>query len=218
MNDYTKVMEKPLEPKSKIEFMTTIMHNNDELERLITNTRTRILNQIGALDWNELNPMPDFSEQIKLILELHDYGLIEDAKACLYIMGIRIEEFNPTLKPWYQLQLHQFQMPSNTIKEKVRHRIFIESFEINNGIVEVEYCNYLLRNDNPDWEKRAFLESDLIGFAMQSGLNVQVSDSVDHLGEHIQKEIKSPLFTMLQENIESVISNYLNQGWPTVKI
>lgn len=218
MNDYTKVMEKPLEPKSKIDFITTIMHNNDELERLITNTRLRILNQIGALDWNETNPMPDFSEQIKLILELHDYGLIEDAKACLYIMAIRIEEFNPTLKPWYQLQLHQFSMPSKAVKEKIRHRIFIESFEINNGIVEVEFCNYLLRNDNPDWQKRAFLEKDLVEFARACGLNVEVSDTVNHLGEHIQNEMKAPLFTHLQENLEVFITNYLNQGWPTVKI
>lgn len=218
MNDYTKVLDKPVTAKSKIDFLQTMIHSNEELERLITNTRLRLLNQIGKLDWSETNPMPDFSEQIKLILELHDYGLIEDAKACLLIMGMRIEEFNPNLKPWYQLQLNQFKMPSKTTKERINYRIFIESFTIDNSIVEVEFCNYLLKDENPDWQRVAFLERDLIEFARSCGLNIEVSDEVDHLGEHIQKELKAPLFTHVQENLETYITNYLKQGWPRVRI
>lgn len=218
MNDYTNVMEKPLDSRSKIDFLSKMIHNSEELERLINRTRTRILNQIGALDWNETNPSPDFSEQIKLILELHDYGLIEDAKTCLYIMGARIEEFNPTLKPWYQLQLNQFKLPSKTIKDKIRHRIFIENYNIENGIVDVEYCNYEERNENPEWQKVAFLERDLVEFARLSGLNIEISDQVGHMGEHIQSETKAPLYTNIQENLELYISNYLQKGCPRVKI
>lgn len=218
MNDYTKVLEKQVTAKSKIDFLNTIMLNNEELDRLITNTRLRILNQIGALDWSETNPMPNFSEQIKLILELHDYGLIEDAKACLYIMGMRIEEFNPSLKNWYQLQLNQFKLPSKATKERINYRIFIESFTIDNSIVEVEFCNYLLKDENPEWLRVAFLERDLLEFARSCGLNLEVSDEVNHLGEHIQSEMKRPLFTHLQENLETYIVNYLKQGWPRVKI
>lgn len=204
---------------TKVDFLNRIQQSPEELERLLVNTKTRILNEIGRMDCNENNPMPDFASQMALIMELQDYGFEREAFECIKIMGTRIDELNPALKAWYGLQMKYFGMPFTPTPKKINQPIFIETFIENNGVLEVTYCLDGVQDDvNPEWNTSALLASDLLEFAKECGLNTVVIDSADHAGQHIQDSMKQPIFSHVQENIETYIKNYLRAGWPSVKI
>lgn len=219
MKNYANVCENEVSRMTKIGFLSRILHSDSELERILMSIKSRIISEIGALDSLEAGKMPDFSRQIELIKELYDTGFENEALTCLQIMELRIDELFPSLKSWLMLQKRQFNIIDPSTNKGVKQPIFIESFVENNNVFEVVYCLDGNQDDvNPEWQNIAFLSSDLLEFARQAGLNEVVFDNSNHLGEHIQQELKQPLFSHIQENIEVYIKNYLKAGWPIVKI
>ncbi len=219
MNHYTKLIENPVTTMTKLDFVDRIHSSPEELEMFLLKTKTRILREISALDSNDERSEPLYAQQIELIKELNEYGFEAEAIGCLTIMQARIMELTPTLRPWLNLHLKEFGVIGLTKRLETKAPIFIETFYEHNNVLRVTWCVDGDQNStNPNWHDSALLGSDLLKFARDLGLNTVVIDEVYHAGQHIQKEMKRPMFNHVQENIELFIKQYIQAGRELVEL
>lgn len=230
MNTTAKLNQK-IEPSISVyDFIQRLETNREETAMLMHNTLTRILAEIKTIETNEggelYHQRPDFAREIELIQELCSYGLYKEAYHALTEMGKHIAELYSELLPWYRLQTKMFKgyvlplgLRSVVSEHLFKRDIFIESHHESNGIIYYTWC-WKGTQDNPsvEWNNSAVALTDLSEFALEKDMITGISDTCDHTGEHVQKELKTPLYIYVQEHIETIIKEYVKAGKEVVAI
>jgi hypothetical protein len=217
MNDYTNLLQNSTPSISGLEFISRIQQSPKEMEMLLVKTRERIINEIIRLNGDEFNSSPRFDKQMKLIIELYDYGFQHEAIKCFSVIQDAILETHVSLVPWMNLQLRHLDIQ---ISKTHCTKLFIEDHYQSEGLVYVTWCYDGLQNlaDTP-WHNSAFTYAELVEFVEEEGLiKHSISDSVNHLGEHVQQEDRRDVYTYVQEELETIIQKYLQSAWPRTEL
>lgn len=216
MNDFTNLLENSNPSISGLDFITRVQQSPEERERLLFSTRERILKEIACLNGDEFNQTPQYEKQIKLILELNDYGFEAEALKCMNIIHTVLIETESSLLPWFNLHLKKFGID---LTKYHTTSLFIEDTMWKDGLILTTWCYEGNQNeDNCKWHECAIAESDLFEYVKSEGLNQITLDSSNHEGEHIQSDLKRELYAFVQDEIDSIVKGYLQSGWPRTEL
>jgi hypothetical protein len=198
-------------------FLDRIIMSEAEKERLMNSTRTRILNEIGSIQAKaeEVDQAPDFSEQIKLMLELKDYGFELEALKCLGIMQLQISESYPQFYTWFKQQAAMF----GVITLPIKFDVFVESSNFRDDKIFTVWCVKGTENNHDvKWTESAIPMDSMTKFCEEKGLNISEDNTSDHQGNHVQKSEQVPLFIFIMENIDRLIAQYIQEGWELIEL
>lgn len=198
-------------------FLDRIIMSESEKERLMNSTRTRILNEIGAIQAkaDESNTHPDFSEQIKLMLELRDYGFELEALKCLGIMMTQINESFPQFSTWVKQQAAMF----GVLTLPLKFDVFVETSNYRDDKIFVTWCvKGTEENKDTNWTDSAIPMDIMVKFCEENGFNISEDNSSNHEGIHIQKTEQVPLFIYIMENIDQLVAKYIKEGWELIEL
>lgn len=223
-NEYANVQQKIELPnvQSMLDGMSA-----ETKHQLMYKTRLRILNELSILDANfwmlvETNNTPPFDKQMELIAELYDYGFMEEAKLCIDIMQTRIDELFPSVAEWFKLQKQKFVFKTPLKKgASLKGPIFLEDFRIEKDLIYATWCFLGLQNDlHVKWVSCAFSLPELVQYMEINGYQYLWQDVPNPIIEpnSTTPEAKRQLSVFIQENIEKLIKEYIQEGFPTIQL
>lgn len=228
MNTATNLTQK-IEPSiSANEFLLNL--SKEDAQMLVHSTLRRILNEIKSIEENEQGKIffdrPDFAQEVELIQELYSYGYRKEAHECLTNMGRHINELYSNLMPWFRMQARTFsgyvlptELRFNQTEQLFKREIYLEDYNIANDIVIFTWCWLgTQNNEDVEWNNSAVALFELYEFAENNDMLTGLSDTSDHTGEHIQRELKTPLYIYVQEHIETIIKEYVKAGKEVVSL
>lgn len=184
------------------------------IEKLLYKTRHRILAELTAIENEWFNgdyfggSKINYDKQMELINELHEYGFVADAKACMELMGNRITELNPEMGTWFNLQKQLMGLLVNLPKIGPKiNNVVIKRTSVNNSSALVTWCynENVLNGKNKEC---AILMDHLIVFMQKNGYMHIIENSLNE----VQMEQRFKHYE------KRILKEYIQAGWEVVEL
>lgn len=218
MNEKTNLEKIPVLTNG--EFLAHLHASEEDLTMIRENLFRRIVAELNSiLHFEAVNESaycePDFHKGIELCEELYRSGFKFEAYKYMTELGKLINELYSHHMQLWRLnarQFHSYVVPSFLGWVKP-NRLFPVKIELENFVPAGPCMRVSYREKHKDeYEDGLIFMDDLKQHAVDEGLLVEVSDWPDHMGEHVQKELKSSLARYVQERMDDLIKSYLESG------
>lgn len=206
----------------------TNLNQNYDTSKIVDNLKDAGEKLAGIL-LADLEKLDEFSDHASIVVatkkidQLHRLGYIQEAHAQLTSLGRIIRgSFNHMFDSWrfFAKQFTGYSIPSEldhvTPNKLITKYVKLEDHREDKGVIIVLYFHVAypkeVITDDHEQHECMIITSDLYNFAVAKGYITATKDTVDRSGEHLQKDLKIPFYSFIQEKLDKIIVDYIQSG------